>query len=189
MSKIADVVTLLFNPIFIIGVTRLYKILDSIREPGHGFFSLLATPEVHLPIVCCLFTMASSVLSHEANKKFLTNNPNAKTTSLSGLLAFATAGCILVMFYFTTDTNTLPLWFGTYAVLCLFNAAWNFVAVTMETRKPHVYANILLFILLFFTAFIVNKPWHLYFLLMIILFIKTWQRSKHRNFITSQLTT
>lgn len=182
MSKLADVLVLVFNPLFIIGVTRLYKILDSLPIITKNMTQIFLAQEVHLPISCCIFSIACAALAHEANRNIITLRPNVGSFSLIGMLSFASAGSILMMFYFVVDIKQLPFWLGSYSLLCVVNAVWNFVAVTPETRLPHVLTNIIIPIIIALVLFadVLSRSWLIYLLFVCLAMIKVWQRSRPR---------
>ena len=183
MSRIADIVALVFNPLFIIGTTRLYVILDSIRKYKGHLWESVHYPEIHVPLICCAFSLACSVLSHDTNRKYVLVNPEFRTYSLLGILTFTSAACIMLMFYFVVDFNQIFWWFRSYALLCLVNAIWNFFAVTPQTRFPYVWANIFLFLIIISISFFETKMF-IYLLLIIIVMTKLWHRSRPREFKT-----
>jgi hypothetical protein len=182
MNKIADVITLVFNPLFILGVARLYTILDSTRQYKANFFELAHYPLIHIPIICCLFSLACSVLSHETNKNYVLLNPEFRVCSVLGILTFSSAACIMLMFYFVVDYAQIFWWFRSYAFLCLVNSAWNFLSVTRQTRFPHVSVNIFLFTLIFSVTLLFQTTKAIYLLLLVIMVTKAWQRSRSCEF-------
>ncbi len=182
MSKVADLVALVFNPLFILGMTRMYVIFDSTRKYEAKFYELISYPMLHIPLLCCIFSLASAALSHETNKRFVSANPQTRANSFLGMLTFASAACLMLMFYFVVDFKQVFWWFRSYGLLCLVNAIWNYLAVSSQTRFRYVASNIFLFVVIAAVTTLFQSTLVIYLLFAGISIVKFWQRSQPREF-------
>ncbi|HYC61746.1 MAG TPA: hypothetical protein VEK79_19490 [Thermoanaerobaculia bacterium] len=187
-----DTLATTFNPLFIVGIPTLFKVLQPFSSAPEVRFDTLLKPDVHIPILLVAFTLASSTLAHTTNRQFVDSCVHAQNNSIVGMLTFATVGCILLMYLFSTNIATTRRWLGSYALLCLFNAAWNYFAVDRATRRPHVLFNlvtgVLLLTLVSVPVIAPRQLWTYYLIFAGLGVAKTIQRGCPRTFICDSAT-
>jgi glycerophosphoryl diester phosphodiesterase len=185
-----------FAIVFAVGVDRFYKVLDPLTIQGYKTTTALLTPNFYVPLTLILFTLVAGTLSAASNDMLIESNPNVSPTSWTAVLTYLSILCILVMFYFSPDFRFVSWWIIAYASLCFVNALWNYRTVTTGQKWPHVSANLTLVFLLI-ASFLVNldtqfllhspfwPPAGLYFVLVLVVVLKTWQRKHPRSYDTA----
>jgi hypothetical protein len=187
MPDLRDRYALIFNPVFIVGVGRIFKVLDPLipfSSAAEGIRNLFSSNFL-MPACCMVFSLSSSVLSHEANRKHAERlNQPIPAHSLLAITTYFSAAAILFMYLFGVELSTIPHWFGAYASLALINTGWNFLAVAPRLRRPHVWTNLALasaIILILVTepeTFV--RPLWFTVSIVVIGAAKLWQRSRRR---------
>lgn len=139
-----DLLNALFGPITVTAMLRFIGIGEGIAEGGQ-IASDLRTFEGHFPIVLLVVTYTTAVLARFANDAYVKTHENAALTSWPAIWAYTSTVFVVLMILFCAEAANFHWWLGSYALLCLANACWNWVAIDAGERRPHVIANLLLF--------------------------------------------
>jgi hypothetical protein len=177
----------LFAVVFGIGVQQLYKVFDKVFQlwsKGESIFG----PEFLVPFAMILMTLHIAALSLIANVKLTEKNPEATAFSTPAFLAYASATSLIIMAYFSVSLAFVYWWLGSYAVLCVVNAVWNFVAIESPQANCHVWTNAMLSLVIITALIIllnVRFTEGIAFVSFVFLFVmwmgaKLWQRRQPR---------
>lgn len=186
MNTLDDYLGVTFYPLFILGMTRVYLVLDSIPKSGDKIVEAALNPDFHIPLICSIVTLVIAVLAHGTNRKYVSSHPTTRLRSAVALLTFASTACIMLMYLFAVNLQVFSWWLGSYALLCIVNALWNYYAVPETEQWPHVLVNaglgLLVFLFLIFLLPLLKYPLTIYILFLIMVVAKGWQRILHPRF-------
>jgi hypothetical protein len=140
MATFKETVPLVFAGVTVTGITRVFTVLDR-ALPKDGVTPDVLNAGLYIPLACAVYSVASSILSHRANVKLAERQPDLPLASAPAMLAWLSAGCIVLMCFLAVSLDTIAEWFSAYAVLCLVNAGWNYRVLPRTERTPHVFIN------------------------------------------------
>lgn len=195
MNTLDDYIKLISGPLTVLCVTRCYQMLDTFKASALRFSDNPLDPCFTIPILCISSTTVMSLLTQQANRKYIAlrlNDPIPATSPLA-YFSYASIICLLFMLFFGIDRDCFPYWMLSYGALCFINAVWNYLALSPSNtwgRVVHVTVNLVLGIALVSIYFFkvidpLTHPNRIYFLFFIIFSVKWWQRSLCPRFETS----